>query len=117
LILHGICYDFFFVTGQIYVDNKAPGHVRAAAQGFIAFVTLGLGLFVGSIVSGRVVGHYAMPDAAVPHDWHSIWMVPAAMAGAVMVLFAILFNDSGDGRPTHAVDLERATRTPEEAPR
>jgi nucleoside transporter len=117
LILHGICYDFFFVTGQIYVDNKAPGHVRAAAQGFIAFVTLGLGLFVGSIVSGRVVGHYATPDGPIPHDWHSIWLVPAAMAGAVMVLFAILFHDSGDGRPQHEVDLERSTRTPEEAPR
>jgi MFS family permease len=117
LILHGICYDFFFVTGQIYVDNKAPLHVRAAAQGFIAFVTLGLGLFVGSIVSGRVVEHYATPTAAIPHDWHSIWLIPAAMAGAVMVLFALLFYDKGDGRPQHEVDLEHATRTPEEAPR
>jgi nucleoside transporter len=117
LILHGICYDFFFVTGQIYVDNKAPGHVRAAAQGFIAFVTLGLGLFVGSIVSGRVVGHYATPTEAIAHNWHAIWLVPAAMAGVVMVLFALLFHDHGDGRPKHEVDLERATRTPEEAPR
>jgi nucleoside transporter len=117
LVLHGICYDFFFVTGQIYVDNKAPVHVRAAAQGFIAFVTLGLGLFVGSIVSGRVVAHYATPGQTVGHDWHSIWLVPAAMAGAVMVAFALLFYDRGDGRPQHEVDLERATRTPEEAPR
>src|SRR3954468_19634918 len=116
LILHGICYDFFFVTGQIYVDNKAPGHVRAAAQGFIAFVTLGLGLFAGSIVSGRVVQNYATPDLVPPHNWHSIWLVPAAMAGVVMVLFALLFHDHGDGRPAHAVDLERSTRRPEEAP-
>jgi nucleoside transporter len=117
IILHGICYDFFFVTGQIYVDNKAPVHVRAAAQGFIAFVTLGLGLFVGSIVSGNVVEHFATPTAAIPHDWHDIWLVPAAMAGVVMVLFALLFHERGDGRPAHEVDLERATRMPEEAPR
>jgi MFS family permease len=117
LILHGICYDFFFVTGQIYVDNKAPGHVRAAAQGFIAFVTLGLGLFAGSIVSGQVVQHYATPSASVPHDWHSIWLVPAAMAGAVMILFALLFWERGDGQPRHEINAERATRTPEEAPR
>jgi nucleoside transporter len=117
LILHGICYDFFFVTGQIYVDNKAPGHVRAAAQGFIAFVTLGLGLFVGSIVSGRVVQNYAMPNATPPHNWHDIWIVPAAMAAVVMILFALLFHERGDGRATHEVDLERTTRTPEEAPR
>lgn len=117
LILHGICYDFFFVTGQIYVDNKAPVHVRAAAQGFIAFVTLGLGLFVGSIVSGRVVGHYATPSEAIAHNWHNIWLIPAGMAGVVMVLFALLFHDHGDGRPQHEVDLERSTRTPEEAPR
>jgi nucleoside transporter len=117
ILLHGICYDFFFVTGQIYVDNKAPGHVRAAAQGFIAFITLGLGLFAGSIISGRVVKYYATPSAAIPHDWRSIWLVPAAMAAVVMLLFALLFYDRGDGRPQHEVDLERATRTPEEAPR
>jgi nucleoside transporter len=117
IILHGICYDFFFVTGQIYVDNKAPVRVRAAAQGFIAFVTLGLGLFVGSIVSGRVVEHFATPGAAIPHDWNSIWLVPAVMAAVVMVLFAFLFYDHGDGRAPHEMDLERTTRTPEEAPR
>ena len=117
IILHGICYDFFFVTGQIYVDNKASAHMRAAAQGFIAFVTLGLGLFAGSIVSGRVVQYFATPDAPIPHDWNKIWLVPAVMAAIVMVLFALLFHDHGDGRTPHEVDLERATRTPEEAPR
>lgn len=117
ILLHGICYDFFFVTGQIYVDNKAPGHVRAAAQGFIAFVTLGLGLFAGSIFSGRIVDRYATPSAAIKHNWHDIWLAPAAMAAVVMILFAILFHERGDGRPAHEVDLERSTRTPEEAPR
>jgi len=95
ILLHGICYDFFFVTGQIYVDNKAPASVRAAAQGLLAFVTLGLGLFVGSIVSGRVVNSYATPEAAIGHDWQAIWLVPAAMAGVVLVLFALLFQDRG----------------------
>jgi nucleoside transporter len=116
ILLHGICYDFFFVTGQIYVDNKAPAHVRAAAQGFIAFVTLGLGLFVGSIVSGRVVEHYKTSGQAIEHDWQSIWLIPAAMAGAVMILFALLFHERGDGRITD-VNMEEATRFPEEAPR
>jgi hypothetical protein len=117
ILLHGICYDFFFVTGQIYVDNKAPVRVRAAAQGFIAFVTLGLGLFVGSIVSGRVVDRYATPGGPVDHDWQIIWLVPAAMAGAVMILFAMLFYERGDGRAMKEVTMEEATRVPEEAPR
>jgi nucleoside transporter len=95
ILLHGVCYDFFFVTGQIYVDNKAPVKVRAAAQGFLAFVTLGLGLFVGSIVSGRVVDHFATQTG---HDWYHIWLIPAAMAGVVMVFFALLFHEQGDGR-------------------
>jgi nucleoside transporter len=102
ILLHGICYDFFFVTGQIYVDTKAPLKVRAAAQGLLAFITLGLGLFIGSIVSGRVVDHNATAEGAMGHDWHSIWLVPAAMAGAVMVLFAIAFFDRDNG---HTADL------------
>jgi nucleoside transporter len=98
ILLHGICYDFFFVTGQIYVDTKAPVKVRAAAQGFLAFVTLGLGLFVGSRISGRVVQHFATPAAAVAHDWQSIWLVPAAMAAGVMVIFALAFYDPAERR-------------------
>ena len=64
ILLHGICYDFFFVTGQIYVDRKAPGDLRAAAQGFIAFVTLGVGMFIGSWLSGVVVDAFTVQTAA-----------------------------------------------------
>ena len=89
ILLHGICYDFFFVTGQIYTDKKAPVAIRAAAQGFIAFVTLGVGMFIGSWLSGLIVESYVVPGG---HDWYSIWMIPAAMALGVLVLFAIFFN-------------------------
>ncbi len=92
ILLHGICYDFFFVTGQIYVDQRAPVSLRAAAQGFIAFVTLGAGMFIGSYLSGWVVDAYRLEGATVPHDWQSIWVVPAAAAAVVLVLFALLFN-------------------------
>jgi nucleoside transporter len=91
ILLHGICYDFFFVTGQIYVDRKAPSDLRAAAQGFIAFVTLGVGMFIGSWASGRVVDAFRV-DAG--HDWHRIWLVPAAGAAVVLVLFALFFRSS-----------------------
>ena len=117
ILLHGICYDFFFVTGQIYVDNKAPVHVRGAAQGFLAFVTLGLGLFIGSIVSGRIVEYYATPDMPIGHDWQRIWLIPAAMAGVVMMLFAVLFYERGDGKSVGKVSMDDATHAPAEAPR
>jgi nucleoside transporter len=90
ILLHGVCYDFFFVTGQIYVDRRAPGDLRAAAQGFIAFVTLGVGMFIGSWASGRVVD--AFLHGAGTHAWERIWMVPAAGAAAVLVLFALFFR-------------------------
>ena len=92
ILLHGICYDFFFVTGQIYVDKRAPGDLRAAAQGFIAFVTLGVGMFIGSLVFGRVLDMYRT-TGPIPHDWAAIWMVPAVAAGVVLLLFAVFFRD------------------------
>jgi len=100
ILLHGICYDFFFVTGQIYVDTKAPPDLRAAAQGFIAFVTLGVGMFIGSVVSGRVVNFFLLPGGG--HDWYRIWLVPAAGAAIVLVLFALFFRAAEAGRETTA---------------
>jgi len=91
ILLHGVCYDFFFVTGQIYVDRRAPGDLRAAAQGFIAFVTLGVGMFIGSWLSGAVVDYFA-------HAWDRIWLVPAAGAGAVLLLFALFFRTAPQSR-------------------
>jgi nucleoside transporter len=89
ILLHGVCYDFFFVTGQIYVDTKASIHIRAAAQGFIAFVTLGVGMFIGSYLSGWIVDQYVTPGG---HNWRAIWLIPAAMALGVLVLFAAFFS-------------------------
>ncbi len=99
ILLHGICYDFFFVTGQIYVDNKAPGDLRAAAQGFIAFVTLGVGMFIGSWLSGLVVDGFSTVTAdGVQRAWEQIWLVPAAGAGAVLLLFAFFFRSGSEAR-------------------
>jgi nucleoside transporter len=89
ILLHGVCYDFFFVTGQIYVDTKAPPDLRAAAQGFIAFVTLGVGMFIGSWASGRVVDAYRIGTG---HAWREIWLVPSAGAAVVLLLFALFFR-------------------------
>jgi nucleoside transporter len=99
ILLHGICYDFFFVTGQIYVDQKAPGDLRAAAQGFIAFVTLGVGMLIGSWVSGRVVDAFRVE--ATGHAWNRIWLAPAGAAAAVLVLFALYFR-SAEAEPERA---------------
>jgi nucleoside transporter len=96
IILHGVCYDFFFVTGQIYVDQRADIRIRAAAQGFIAFVTLGVGQFVGSWLAGAVVQAHTIAPAdaagAATHGWSSIWLVPAAGSVAVLILFALFFK-------------------------
>ena len=91
IILHGICYDFFFVSGQIYVDRKAPRELQASAQGFITLATYGLGMLIGAYVSGLVLDAYATPGGG--HRWDEMWYVPAVMAAVVTVLFAALFKD------------------------
>ena len=95
IILHGICYDFFFVMGQVYVDQKAPSALRAAAQGLMTFLTYGIGMFVGSLICGRVVDMYANPSptGGVLHNWFSIWMVPAIASAVVLLFFGIGFRN------------------------
>ncbi len=92
ILLHGVCYDFFFVTGQIYVDTKAPADLRAAAQGFIAFVTLGAGGLIGTWLAGRVVDAYAVAGGAPVHEWGAIWLVPAIWSAVVLLLVAAFFT-------------------------
>jgi nucleoside transporter len=94
ILLHGICYDFFFVTGQIYVDNEADERIRGAAQGFIAFVTLGIGGFIGAELSSMVDRMTSLTTTQPSHDWKTFWLYPAAGAAAVLVLFALTFHDS-----------------------
>jgi len=107
ILLHGVCYDFFFVAGQIYTDQRADEKIRAAAQGLINVVTNGVGYAIGAWVSGRVVGAFAIaaPDGAVTHDWHRIWMYPATMAFVILALFAVLFRPRAAGAAQAAVAL------------
>jgi nucleoside transporter len=113
ILLHGICYDFFFVTGQIFIDREAPVAIRAAAQGFITFLTYGVGMFVGSWLSGAVVGHFshAMGDGVVVYDWRSIWLFCAAASAVVLVLFLISFTeDSAEPVKSRVIGAEAAIR-------
>jgi nucleoside transporter len=105
ILLHGVCYDFFFVTGQIYVDKKAPNEIRASAQGFIALITYGVGIGLGSLLSGRVVDAFTTNGVK---DWSTIWLIPCAFAAAVALFFALTFKDKAvDKAP---VEIGVATR-------
>ena len=98
ILLHGICYDFFFVTGQIYTDQVEGPSIRAAAQGFITLVTQGLGYLLGSAVSGAIVDRYAL--AAGGLDWHAIWLVPAVLAAVITIAFSAAFRPAPRERAT-----------------
>jgi len=95
ILLHGICYDFFFVTGQIYVDRKAPIAYRAAAQGMLTLITYGAGMLLGSWLSGQVVDHYATiaADGSSTHDWKPIWLISAGLSTAILALFFVAFSE------------------------
>ena len=91
ILLHGVCFDFFFVTGQIYTDNKAGEKIQSAAQGMITMATYGIGMWIGSNLSG-IVKDYFTVNAIVA--WKSIWMVPAGIAAVVLVIFILFFKDN-----------------------
>ncbi len=91
IALHGICYDFFFVSGQIYTDSKAGPKIKSAAQGLITLATYGLGMLIGFWVAGQVSDMYLNADGS--HEWKEIWMIPAGFAFVIMILFAIFFKD------------------------
>src|SRR3984893_15721715 len=90
IALHGACYDFFFVSGQIYTDSKAGAQHKAAAQGLITLATYGVGMLVGFWAAGLIADLSSVGGA---HDWHSIWLYPAAFAAVVFVLFALTFRN------------------------
>lgn len=91
IALHGVCYDFFFVSGQIYIDSKAGPQIKSAAQGLITLATYGAGMLIGFWAAGRITdAHSAAPGV---HDWQSIWEFPAAFAAVVFVLFALAFRN------------------------
>jgi nucleoside transporter len=90
IALHGACYDFFFVSGQIYTDSKAGTQNKAAAQGLITLATYGVGMLIGFWAAGLIDDLYAH---AGTHDWRSIWLYPAAFAAVIFVLFALAFRN------------------------
>jgi nucleoside transporter len=95
ILLHGVCYDFFFVTGQIYTDNKAGEKIKNSAQGLITFATYGVGMGIGSYLSGKVLTKYtSVVDGVTKHDWSGVWMVPAYIAAGVLILFILFFKDN-----------------------
>lgn len=91
IILHGICYDFFFVTGYMYTEKVAGEKIKNAAQGLFTFATYGLGMFIGTWFSGYIAEYF---KSGSTHNWQSIWMVPASIAFAVMVYFVIFFKEN-----------------------
>jgi len=97
ILLHGICYDFFFMTGQLYTDQEAPAHLRSAAQGFITFMTYGVGMYAGSVISGKALDFFTTGSGP---DWKMFWLSSAAGAFFIFLVVAAMFR-SGEKIETH----------------
>jgi len=91
IALHGICYDFFFVSGQIYTDSKAGEKYKNAAQGLITLATYGIGMLIGFWVAGQIVDKNALADGT--HTWQDVWLFPAIFAIGVLILFGLFFKN------------------------
>ena len=100
IILHGVCYDFFFVTGYMYTEKKAGEKIKNAAQGLFTFATYGVGMFIGTFFSGFIADRYKTAEG---HNWQNIWWVPAYIAIAVLLYFIFFFKEKKELKATAAV--------------
>ncbi|NBO49471.1 MAG: MFS transporter [Chitinophagia bacterium] len=91
ILLHGVCYDFFFVSGMIYTDAKAGEKIKSQAQGLITLATYGIGMLIGSIAAGKVKDAYTVNEVT---NWLNVWLVPAGIAAVILVLFLLFFKDN-----------------------
>jgi nucleoside transporter len=107
ILLHGVCYDFFFMTGQLYTDQQAPVHLRSAAQGFITFMTYGVGMYAGSLISGNALDFFTTGSgAAAVRDWKTFWLTSAAGAFVILLIVAVMFRSRAKiSAAGHNVDL------------
>jgi len=95
ILLHGICFDFFFMTGQLYADQEAPANLRVTAQGFLTFVTYGVGMFIGSNLSGIALDFFTKKEnGVVVHDWQAFWLSCGAGAFVILVIVAAFFRSN-----------------------
>lgn len=95
ILVHGICYDFFFMTGQLYADQEAPASIRVTAQGFLTFVTYGVGMFIGSNISGVALDFFSTANGgAVTHDWRAFWLSCGGGAFVILLLVALFFRSN-----------------------
>jgi len=104
IVIHGVCYDFFFVTGQIYTDNLAGDKFKSAAQGFITLATYGVGMLIGFTISGPIVDHWQTSPGL--HNWQNIWLIPGGIAALVLVLFLLFFHDKNRIELKPGLDIE-----------
>lgn len=104
IVMHGICYDFFFVTGQIYTDNLAGERFKSAAQGFITLATYGVGMLIGSYISGPIVDHWKISETS--HNWQTIWLIPAGIAAVVLIFFLAFFKDKTSMATKPGLDIQ-----------
>jgi len=98
IALHGVCYDFFFVSGQIYTNSKAGERYKSAAQGLITLATYGVGMLLGFAIAGKITDAYKLADHQ--YDYKMVWIIPAAIAFVVMLIFLVLFKDEKKQRIT-----------------
>jgi nucleoside transporter len=107
ILLHGICYDFFFMTGQLYTDQEAPPHLRGAAQGMITLLTYGVGMLIGSLVSGRTIDYFTHSvGGVVTRNWQPFWIACALTAFLILLLVAVFFRTNARIENTRPPALE-----------